>query len=58
MRDEKRLLRKLKREVKRSGGRKLRRFLSNPLNDADDFSYGRLSSAPMNQRPAPEKRSS
>ena len=51
MRDDKRLLREIKREVKRAGNRKLRRYLKDPAHEADDFDYGRFSSRVMNNKP-------
>jgi hypothetical protein len=53
--DEKRRLREEKREVKKSGTRRLRRYLKDPNSEPDDFDYGRKRSAVMNTpRPAPK----
>jgi hypothetical protein len=49
MRDDKRLLRELKREIKRAGNRKRRRYLKDVTTEADDFSFGRKRSDVMNQ---------
>jgi len=49
MRDDKRLLRELKREIKRAGNRKRRRYLKDVATEADDFSFGRKRSDLMNQ---------
>jgi hypothetical protein len=51
MRDEKRFLRTLKREIKRTGNRKRRRFLKNFDAAAEDFDFGRDRSDVMNERP-------
>lgn len=40
MHDDKRLLRKLKKEVKRSGTRKRRRYLKDLTADPDHFEFG------------------
>ncbi len=51
--DEKRRLREEKRELKKSGTRRLRRHLKDPTADPDDFDYGRKRSEVMNTpRPA------
>ena len=49
MSDDKRFLRKLKRQIKQAGNRKLRRHLKNIDADADDFDYGRDRSNIMNE---------
>ena len=49
MRDDKRLLRQLKRDIKRAGNRKRRRYLKDVTAEADDFSYGRKRSDVMNE---------
>ncbi len=54
MDQDKRFYRKLKRDVKRAGTRKMRRHLRRELADnpaeaaGTDFDYGRASSAPLN----------
>jgi hypothetical protein len=40
MQDSKRFYRELKREIKRAGNRKRRRFLKNPEADISDFNFG------------------
>lgn len=50
MNDDKRQLRELKREVKKSGNRKRRRFLKDLRANPEDFDYGRHRSDTMNQR--------
>lgn len=49
MQDDKRFLRKLKRDVKRAGTRKLRRHLKDVSAEPDDFDYGRKRSDVMNE---------
>ena len=49
MSDDKRFLRKLKRQIKQSGNRKLRRYLKNVDADVDNFDYGRDRSDVMNE---------
>ena len=49
MSDDKRFLRKLKREIKQAGKRKLRRYRKNVDADADDFDDGRDRSDIMNE---------
>lgn len=51
MRNEKRELRQLKREIKKAGNRKLRRYLKDVEADPDDFDYGRKRSDVMNEQP-------
>lgn len=51
MRDEKRLLRQLKRDIKRAGNRKRRRFLKDMDASPDDFDFGRDRTDVMNERP-------
>ena len=50
MSDDKRFLRRLKREIKQAGQRKLRRYLKNVDANADDFDYGRDRSDIMNEQ--------
>ena len=50
MNDNKRLIRQLKREVKRAGTRKLRRYLKDLNTEPDDFDYGANCSAAMNEK--------
>lgn len=57
MRDDKRLLRKLKREIKRAGNRKRRRYLKDVAADPRDFNFGRNRSEVMNE-PRAERGSS
>jgi hypothetical protein len=49
MNDDKRLLRELKREVKRAGNRKRRRYLKDVAAEPGDFNFGRKRSEVMNQ---------
>jgi hypothetical protein len=49
MSDDKRFLRRLKRQIKQAGNRKLRRHLKNIEADADDFDYGRDRTDVMNE---------
>ena len=51
MRNEKRFLRTLKRDIKRIGNRKRRRFLKNVNAAAEDFDLGRNRTDVMNERP-------
>jgi hypothetical protein len=51
MRDEKRLLRILKRDIKRTGNRKRRRFLKDVDAQAENFDFGRDRTDIMNERP-------
>ena len=51
MHDEKRFLRSLKRDVKRIGNRKRRRFLKNIAAAPEDFSFGRDRTDLMNKLP-------
>jgi hypothetical protein len=51
MKDDKRFLRNLKRDIKRAGNRKLRRHLKNVEAEPDDFDYGRNRSDVMNEPP-------
>lgn len=57
MTDDKRFLRKLKRDVKRSGNKKRRRYLKDLAAAPDDFDFGRARSDVMNE-PRREQRSS
>lgn len=53
MHDDKRFLRKLKREIKRAGNRKRRHYLKDVSADPDGFCFGRDRSDVMNeQRPS------
>jgi hypothetical protein len=54
--DEKRRLREEKREVKKSGTRRLRRYLKDPDSDPDEFEYGRKRSEVMNTPPPNPKK--
>jgi len=49
MRDYKRFLRKLKRDVKKAGNRKRRRYLKDVDANPEDFTFGRDRSAVMNE---------
>lgn len=49
MTDDKRFLRKLKRDVKRTGNKKRRRYLKDVSASADDFDFGRARSDVMNE---------
>jgi hypothetical protein len=51
MRNEKRFLRTLKRDIKRTGNRKRRRFLKNIGAASEDFDFGRDRTDVMNERP-------
>jgi len=51
MRDEKRFLRELKRDIKKAGNRKRRRYLKNIDAPADAFDFGRTRTDVMNERP-------
>ena len=51
MRNEKRFLRTLKRDIKRTGNRKRRRFLKNIDVSPEDFDLGRDRTDVMNERP-------
>ena len=51
MGNEKRFLRTLKRDIKRTGNRKLRRFLKNIEAAPEDFDLGRDRTDVMNERP-------
>ena len=41
MSDDKRFLRRLKRQIKQTGNRKMRRHLQDVYADAEEFDYGR-----------------
>jgi hypothetical protein len=56
MRNEKRFLRSLKRDIKRTGNRKRRRFLKNVEATPGDFDLGRDSTDVMNERPREKPR--
>ena len=51
MRNEKRFLRTLKRDIKRTGNRKRRRFLKNVDAAPEDFDLGRDRTDVMNEQP-------
>jgi hypothetical protein len=54
MHDDKRQLRKLKRQIKKAGNRKRRRYLKDLDAPADDFEFGRERTDVMNEpRPKP-----
>jgi len=56
MNDDKRLLRKLKREIKRAGNRQRRRYLKDVDAESSDFRFGRNCSDVMNEpRPQPNR---
>ena len=55
MRNEKRFLRTLKRDIKRTGNRKRRRFLKNIDASPEDFDLGRDRTDVMNERPREKK---
>ena len=48
MRDQKRQMRQLKRDLKRSGNRQRRRYLKNVEAEADEFDFGRRRSNLLN----------
>lgn len=54
--DDKRLLRQLKRDLKKAGNRKKRRYLKDLEAHPEDFDYGRKRSDVMNERPRPTAR--
>ena len=56
MRNEKRFLRNLKRDIKRTGNRKRRRFLKNIYVSPEDFDLGRDCTDVMNERPRERQR--
>lgn len=49
MHDDKRLLRQIKRDIKRAGNRKRRRYLKDVTTEPDDFNFGRKRSDVMNE---------
>jgi len=51
MRNEKRFLRTLKRDIKRTGNRKRRRFLKNIDASPEDFDLGRDRTDVVNEQP-------
>ena len=57
MHDDKRSLRKLKRQIKKAGNRKRRRYLKDVDAPADDFHFGRDRTDVMNE-PRNRRRSS
>ena len=58
MKDDKRLIRRLKRVIKKTGNRKRRRYLKNPTTDPDGFNFGDDSTAFMNEPPCDQRGSS
>jgi hypothetical protein len=54
--DDKRFYRKLKQEVKKTGNRKLRRFLKDVSADPGEFDYGSAESSALNGRDGRRKR--
>ena len=56
MRNEKRFLRTLKRDIKRTGNRKRRRFLKDIDAAPEDFDLGRDRTDVMNERPRAKPR--
>lgn len=50
MSDDKRFYRELKGQIKRTGKRKMRRFLKDPNANPDDFDYGSDQSSALNGR--------
>jgi hypothetical protein len=56
MRNEQRFLRTLKRDIKRTGNRKRRRFLKNIDVSPEDFDLGRDRTDVMNERPREKSR--
>jgi hypothetical protein len=56
MRNEKRFLRNLKRDIKRAGNRQRRRFLKNVDASPDDLDLGRNRTDVMNERPREKSR--
>jgi len=54
--DDKRFYRKLKQEVKKTGKRKLRRFLKDLSADPGEFDYGSAESSALNGRDGRRKR--
>ena len=56
MHDDKRALRKLKRQIKKAGNRKRRRFLKDVEAAADEFDLGRDRTDVMNERPQRDRR--
>lgn len=51
MHDDKRQLRKLKRQIKKAGNRKRRRYFKDVAAPADDFQFGRDRTDVMNEPP-------
>ena len=51
MKDDKRFLRELKRDIKKAGNRKRRRFLKDVATAPEDFDFGRNRTDVMNERP-------
>lgn len=56
MRNEKRFLRTLKRDIKRTGNRRRRRFLKNINVSPEDFDLSRDRTDVMNERPREKPR--
>ena len=56
MSNEKRFLRTLKRDIKRTGNRKRRRFLKNTDASPEDFDLGRDRTDVMNEQPREKPR--
>lgn len=54
--DDKRFYRKLKQDVKKTGNRKLRRFLKDVSADPGEFDYGSAESSTFNGRDGKRKR--
>jgi len=48
--DDKRFYRELKSQIKKTGKKKMRRFLKDPTVDLDDFNYGSDQSSALNGR--------
>jgi hypothetical protein len=56
VKDDKRLLRKIKRDLKRTGNRKRRQYLKDVEAEPNDFDFGRNSSEGMNEPRKPRDR--
>ena len=46
--DDKRLIRNIKKQIKKDGNRKRRRYYKNLNNESGDFDFGSNSSKPLN----------
>jgi len=57
MHDDKRRLRRLKREIKKQGNRKRRRFFKDVTKSADQFEFGLDSSGFLNEQTREQDRS-